>query len=367
MNENKDILTDVSTEKEIGWLDLIYQLWDNRRKIIKWSIVGAIAGIIVAFSIPKEYTATAKLAPESTGARMSSSIAALASIAGYSGNTYGSDAVEPAFYPEVVGSVPFLTGLFSVDVETKEGGNQLTLQQYMATMKGPWWMYIIKSPIILKNWIKSLSEKDEQTGEHVLDTFRLTPKENTLLKALESTIDATVDPKTDLITISVTLQDPLVAAIVADTVVSRLQAYITEYRTDKARLDLEYAEKINEEARERYYLAQKALADYSDRNQGLATQSARITHDRLENEATLAFTLYNQTAQRVQAAQALVQAQTPVYAIVSPPTVPLNASFPSKIILLAGFTLLGALTCIIWTILLQPEIKARLKTDSDQQ
>lgn len=39
--------------------------------------------------------------------------------------------------------------------------------------------------------------------------------------------------KTSVISISVMDQDPMVAAILADTLQSRLQQYITEYRTKK--------------------------------------------------------------------------------------------------------------------------------------
>ena len=123
-------------------------------------------------------------------------------------------------------------------------------------------------------------------------------------------------------TIDVTMQDPLVSAMLADTVVTRLQEYITDYRTNKARKDLVYAEKLNSEAQQEYYKVQQKLADYADRNQGIATQSARITYDRLQNEASLAFNVYNQTAQQVQDAKAKVQETTPVYAVVTPPTVP---------------------------------------------
>lgn len=362
MNENQDIQPEVSAEKEIGWLDLLYQLWAIRLKIVKWGALGAIIGIMIAFSIPKEYTATAKLAPESSGSRFSGSIAAIASLAGVSANSYGTDAVEPAFYPEVVGSIPFLTGLGNVEVETHKGNKKLELQQYVNTMKGPWWSFFKQLPFTILDKVKSWNKKKNPVPEnHVLNNFRLTPAEDAMVKALSQKIRINVDPKTDLITITVTMQDPLVAAIVADTVVSRLQKYISDYRTDKARKDLNYAEKINAEARDRYYMAQKALADYSDRNQGLATQSARITRDRLENEASLAFTLYNQTAQQVQAAHALVQAYTPVYAIISPPTVPLNASYPHKIVLIIESTILAAIACIIWWLIVHPSIQTKRK------
>ena len=43
--------------------------------------------------------------------------------------------------------------------------------------------------------------------------------------------------------LSVTAQDPDVAARISNEVISRLQTYVTNYRTEKARQDLEYYQK----------------------------------------------------------------------------------------------------------------------------
>lgn len=55
------------------------------------------------------------------------------------------------------------------------------------------------------------------------------------------------------------MQDPMVSAMLADTVAERLKEYVIGYRTNKARKDMEYAQKINDEARQAYYEAPAAL------------------------------------------------------------------------------------------------------------
>ena len=359
MQEHKDYIAPDTDEKEIDLLELAGKLWDNRKKIIKWGICGAIIGLIVAFSIPKEFITTTKLSPEITDSKQASGgLSALASMAGFGGGSAGgADAVYPQLYPDVVSSVPFLTGLFDVEVETKNDGEKFTVQQFIEDeTSGPWWGFILGIPGKILGLLKS-SEKVEEG--HVLNNFQLTMDEDILVKALAQRVTASVDQKTSVVTISVQMQDPLVSAILADTVVSRLQNYITDYRTNKARKDLEYAEKLNSEAQQEYYRAQQTLADYTDRNQGLATQSARITRDRLENEAQLAFSLYNQTAQQVQKAKAKVQENTPVYAVVVPPTVPVKAASPRKPLILVGFTFLAVVACSGWILFLQPLIEER--------
>lgn len=363
-------------EKEIDLLELGMTLWKQRRKLIIWSIIGAVIGLVVAFSIPKEYDTSVKLAPELTDNKsMSGGLGALASMAGLStGASAGADAVYPMLYPDVVGSVPFLTGLFDVKVTTKgkngEKGHTITVQQYMEEdMRSPWWGAVLGLPGKLIGMLKGGDEEAKTGSDHKLDNFQLTLDESKLVESLGSRVSASVDDKTSVVTISVKMQDPLVSAVLADTVVSRLQEYITAYRTNKSRKDLEYAEKLNEEAKDNYYKAQQRYADYLDRNQGLAFHSAQVTRDRLENEATLAFNLYNQTAQKVQQAQAKVQETTPVYAIVTPATVPVMPTGPRKIIILIGFTFLAFVGCAAWILFGAPaiaDIKAKAKNGKQE-
>ena len=71
------------------------------------------------------------------------------------------------------------------------------------------------------------------------------------------------------------------AAVLADTVMARLQEFVIDYRTTKARQDLKYIETLNEEAKATYYKAQQNYAAYLDRNQNLSLFSAQTTRDRL--------------------------------------------------------------------------------------
>lgn len=348
-------------DKEIDLLELATTLWQQRRKVIKWCIIGAVAGLVVAFSIPRDYTTTVKLAPEvNDGKKISGNLGALASMAGLAtGGSSGSDALYPNLYPDVVSSVPFITDLFDVEVETKEEGNKMTVQQFVEEeTRAPWWSAILGIPGKIIGLFRSSEETPE---DHKLDNFQLTIDEAEMVKAISNMINVSVDNKTSVVTIDVTMQDPLASAILADTIVSRLQEYITDYRTNKARTDLAFAQKLNEEAKANYYKAQQAYANYLDHNQGLALRSAQTTRDRLENEAALAFNLYNQTAQQVQTAQAKVQETTPVYAIVTPATVPVKPSKPRKAMILIGFTFLAFVACGAWILFLKPFIEEHKK------
>lgn len=342
-------------EQEIDLLELAMKLWHQKKKIAIWCLIGAVVGLIVAFSIPREYTTAVKLAPEAgSGQKVGGSLGAMAAMVGIGGAAQsGADAVSPTLYPDVVSSVPFLVGLFNVPVEDIDGTEKVTLREYVEEdLKAPWWSAVIGFPFKLLGMLKS--SDDEENGSKQTDTFHLTQKENSIVTALQQRISASVDTKTSVITISVMMQDPLVSATLADTVVNRLQDYITSYRTNKARKDLEYAELLNKEAQDNYYKAQQKYADYLDRNNGLILHSAQTTRERLQNEATLAFNLYNQTAQQVQVAKAKVQENTPVYATVTPATVPIKPTSPRKPLILVGFVFLAFVACSAWILYGKP-------------
>lgn len=358
-------------DQEIDLLELAMKLWHQKKKIFKWCVIGAVIGLVVAFSIPREYTTEVKLAPElGNNQKMGGSLGAMAAMVGISGtNQGGGDAVNPMLYPDVVSSVPFLAGLFNVPVEDIDGEKKITVREYMEEdIRSPWWSVIIQFPFKVLGMVMSIGQEEEEPDPNkATDTFQLTKEEDAIVKALEKRITASVDTKTSVITISVMMQDPLISATLADTVVNRLQEYITDYRTNKARKDLEYAELLNKEAQDNYYKAQQKYADYLDRNNGLIIHSAMTTRERLQNEATLAFNLYNQTAQQVQIAKAKVQEQTPVYATVSPATVPIKPSAPRKVLILVGFVFLAFVACSAWILYGKPLVEEMKKKKNEEE
>lgn len=338
-------------EQEIDLLELAGKLWSDRRTLIKWAVIGAVAGIIIAFSIPREYTATIKLAPEAGEKTMSGNFGALAAMAGInSGSSGGKDAVSPQLYPDIVSSLPFTVEMFDVKVTNLKGDETKTVSEYLThDISAPWWSYITSLPGRIIGGILSIFRGgDHDATERKVDLFHLTPQENAIAGALAGRVDVDVDGKTSIISINVTMQDPMVAAMLADTVAGRLKDYVTDYRTNKARADMEYAQRLCDEARDDYYRAQQRYAAYSDKNKGIVLQSARTEEERLQNEMSLAFNLYNSTAQQLQVAKAKVQEITPVYTVLQPSTVPLAPSKPSKALILVGCVFLAVVAAAAW-------------------
>ncbi len=337
-------------DQSVDFIELAQRLWQDRRRIARWCVIGGIAGLVIGFSIPKEYTATVKLAPElQRGGNAAGRMGALASLVGANMNT--TDAMSPELYPDIVQSAAFMVGLFGVEVAGEDGEFRMPVEEYVAgKLRSPWWSVILSAPGKAVGLLTGLFSEDEPAGTGETDPFRLTKEEDEVVKALQDRIETTVDQKTLMVELSVTMQDPLVTATLTDTVMRNLQNHITRYRTDKARQDLVFAQKLFDEAKEKYYKAQQRYAGYVDEHQALSRRSYRTEEERLQNEMSLAYGLYNQTAQQLQAAKAKVQESMPVYAIVQPATVPLRPSKPSKLIILAGCVFLAGASAAVRTL-----------------
>ncbi len=342
---------------EIDILELLRKLWDARKKILKWCGIAAVAGLVIGFSIPKEYTVSSKLAPETVSKSATGSLSSLASLAGINLATMNTvDAVYPDLYPDIVSSTPFVVELFPVQVEFESKNEQMTTDYYTYLKdytRTPWWNKVIVAPFKALGWFIGLfreSEEEEEEGFASLNPAELSKEQDEVAKDIRENISLSVDKKTSVISLSVTAQDPHVAARITEEVIARLKTYVTNYRTEKSRTDLAYYENLYTEAKNSYFTAQQRYANYVDRNQGVILQRVKTEQERLQNEMNLAYQLYNSCAQQLQAARAKVQMETPVFTVINPPQVPLKRSAPSKVTILVAFVFLAFVFESVWVL-----------------
>lgn len=338
-------------ELNIDWMEILRKIIAIRKTLYKAAGIGVVLGIIIALSIPKQYTVTVTLSPEMGGDKASGGLASLASsFLGGSTTSSSNDALNVTLAPDIVASTPFILELFNTRVQTLNEELDTTLVTYLDKQKQPWWGYIKAIPGIAINTVKSLFTEKVDTVS-ILNPFQLTEKEAAKVEGLRKAIIANVDKKTAMTTITVTLQDPKVTAIVADSVVGKLQQYIVDYRIKKAKEDCAYLEELYKERQKEYYQAQSKYAHYFDTNRNIAFQSVRAEQERLQNDMNLAYQVYSQVAQQLQVARAKIQEEKPVFAVVEPATVPLQPSGTSRKVILVGIVFLAVCCTAAWKLL----------------
>ena len=200
----------------------------------------------------------------------------------------------------------------------------MTYYDYLLNeQKYPWWSRAISGTL---NFLISLIATPEDVDNKPLDPFQLTKEQKAIADMVDNRIACDVDSKSLVITIDVNDQDPLICATVADSVKAHLQQAITDYRTRKARVDLEYNQKLFRETKARYDKARQAYAAFADANQDVILESVRSKRADLENEMQIQYNAYTQVAAQLTAASARVQEETPAFTTIQRATV----WFPEK-------------------------------------
>ena len=333
-----------SKQQPIDFTKIFELISSNWKFILKVAVISMIVAGIFVFSLPRSYTATIKLAPEvSTGSSLSGNLSSLASAVGVNLMNGSEDAIYPEIYPDIVSSTQFLVGLFNVHVESADSSISTDLFTYLTQhQKKAWWSFIIR---FIKKIKKSLSPSQPNYGidENFVDPFWLSKTQNEVCMAINACIDCQVDKKTSVITLNYTAQDPLVAASMVDSIKVKLQNFIIDYRTQKSRNDLNYIEKLCEDAKQDYNRAQRNYARYCDSHKGTIMQAYISEQEKLENELSIAVNAYTQLSQQVQMAKAKVQERTPSFTVITNATVPQKPSRPKRLITVVAFFIMGAL------------------------
>lgn len=329
-----------------------------RKRILLNCCVAAAVALVIGFSIPKLYVASASLASEQSDEMQG--MGGLASLSSFIDLKKGTDAIGPSLYPDVIATNDFLVDLLYVKVRTKEGV-PMDFQTYMKTqMKAPWWAWV---GVGMKKVRKMLfpPEQGNLRGEDGrIDPTNLSLDDETLIQAMRGVVSCNMDEETGVINLAVSVQDPVVATMMVDSVMVHLQDFITHYRTSKVRIDLEYYEGLEKSAKADYEKAKRAYADYCDTHQGLALQSYISEQESLENEMQMSFNTYSQMRQQVQAAQAKVQEKTPAFTVLKRASVPNLPVSPKKSLILFAclfLTFFGTVGWIYFRLLLSPAPK----------
>jgi len=248
----------------------------------------------------------------------------------------------------VVKSTPFLLEVLGKKVTESKHGLTMTVAEYLSSYnKSPFsgLTEIFKgkpAPVAVPN----VSSSDPKA------VLKLTKDQMDLANGLADIISLNVVSSSSggltgsggskIITVSIELQDPAVSAQLADSVVGCLKNYIIAYNTGKAKKDMDFVRARFNEARDKYYAAQQALASHNDRNLNVITSSANMSKERLQTENQLASNIYNSMAQVMEQAKLKVQDQTPVFTVIEPAKVPLIKSKPKGVIIAMGLMFVGA-------------------------
>lgn len=329
---------------EIDLLQLTKSVWRKRKKIATYAIIGAIVGVIIAISLPREYTSSMLVVSENKNSSQSGGMGALASMVGANLNLASDASINDKIYPYILKSTPFISEFVDIPVEHK--GEIITFSDYLLNnQKSPWWSYIISAP---KKLMTSIFSDRDSENINILENPKLF---NLYTNVFKSTVSLEVDEKDKVISISTTTQSPVISKQINDSIYVKLKSYLYDYKTAKARHNLERSVKSMEEAKDIYYKTHEEYAQAQDKNKSLIQESARVKLKRLENENDIAFNTYQQLATQVELDKIKLQEETPIATIIQPSLVSTIPSSISRVTVVIISMILGVMTGIVVVLL----------------
>lgn len=340
-NEKKKTVIDI--------VQLCQDVWSHRKTFFKVLPIVAILSSLFIICVPKYYTVKVELSPEDNSS-LTGGIGGMLSSLGLGGLNTGEDAIYPFLYPDVIASNQFIVGLFDVKIRNASGSIQTNYYDYMLNyQKMAWWTAAWKSfKKILPKRKSSATTIVEDPSVQLAPSFYLTEQQTNIVKSIRKSITCRVDNKTNIITLIVEDQDPYVTALLADSIMQRLQDFIIDYRTKKARNDYEYSVSLFKQANDVYKDAQERYAEYATQHWNASDPSVKTQISALENEVSLAYSNVSNLNTQLQLTRAKVQERTPAFTVVDGATVPLLATGPHRTLFVIAMLFLASLCIVAW-------------------
>jgi len=338
-------------EKKENILDLtiIVPMLLKKWKLYAFCIAGTIIfSLIFVFTIPRYYACQVMLAPEATN---SSGMNSILSSFGLGEAPTTDDAISPNLYPDLMTSKDFIVSMFPVEITTMDGELTTTYFDYLLRhSQESWYISLIGKLSRMMKSKKNDVNVSGVKGKSISPSFLLTEDQYNIANAISGKIKYNYDKKTGVVSVTVKDQDPLVCALIVDTISHRLQDFIMDYRTKKARNDLNYAQRIYNQTKADYEDSNERYVAAIDANWDIVNETAKARLEALSNDKTLKHQTFTAAAQKLEAAKAKLQEATPVITVLQGASVPQKPAGPKRVLITLFLMFLSCFVCTIYII-----------------
>jgi len=333
-----------SDEDEIDLILLLKIVWKNKRILIFSVAISALLGILIIIGSPKEFISKTSMIPQSSNSNgKSTGLSGLAAIAGVSLDAQQSaESLSPMIFPYVMESAPFQLDLMNHPFHIQEINQKVSLLEFFTQYQKPSTLSLVKKYTIgLPGILMKQFSGEVKLFESQSSSIQFTEQEESISKLLKDQVTLTINEKIGYLTIEAKFNDPYLAAQVADYTRILLQKYLTEFKIQKSKDQLEFIQTLYKEKEADFLKAQRKLAGFRDQNQFARTAISRTDEERLQAQYSIASSVYMELAKQLEQAKIKVKEDTPVFLVVEPTKVPLEKSSPKSILILLVFIILG--------------------------
>lgn len=344
-------------QEYIDLREVAKKIYSRKALYVKTVCVTFVLACIWILPQPRSYTTNVTLAPEMGNIAGGGGLMDIAASFGFDiGSSNVSDAIYPTLYPDLLESSGFIVSLFDIRVKNIDGDIDEDYYTYLFrdqkkniyTWPYRWVVGKIKK-MMPKKPRPTIAANDGEGGTPAgPNPFCLSEEQTTVVSMIQNNVKCDVDIKTNVITITVTDQDPLICACIADSVRVRLQGYITQYRTNKARIDVDYYERLTNEAKAKYDESCQDYGRFVDGNFNLALPSLNKKKTEMEEAMQLLYSSYTTFHTQYQAALAKLQERTPSFTVIQCASVPIKASKPKRMLFVLGMMFMAVMVTTLY-------------------
>lgn len=342
--------------------NVIHKLLKKRKRIYMTWFITAVASYLLILCVPRYYSSEAKLAPEMGSEISGGALGDIASSFGFDiSSMQSNDAISPILYPDLMDDNAFIANIFTIRVKSSDGQIDTDYYTYLKDyQKTPWWSKIL---FAIKKLFKA--KEDEDNSSHAFDPYNISKRMSDIMESIRGDITISVDKKTGVISVQVKAQDQLICKTVADSMIVRLQDFITQYRTNKARIDEKHYEQLAEEALKKYEKSRIAYSRFADMHTNSVLNAYRTEEEALQNDMQLKYTTYSTICAQLQQSRAKVQERTPAFTLLQGAAVPVKPAGPKRIMFVIGMLFLVTFIFVFYQ--MKDDIKASLLRTADDK
>jgi len=330
------------TKEEVTLKDVWQFLWLKRKSILIFSFAGAVLGVMVAFTAPKEWSSKSELLPQTKEETGLGSLSGLAGLAGFSvGSLTSANGINPELYGNIVNSTPFLKELMYKEFYFERLGDSVSLYDYFTRyrMNG-------LTGRVFSIFGSAECEVDGNTPKGGFLYFNSC--ENGVAKELNERIGISVDQRYGYVIISSTMQDAVVSGQVVQFTKDYLVQFISDFYRAKELRKLEFVASQLEEKKREYEAHETILSEFLDKNISLSRETAQNKKRKLQNDNDRLFNVYNTLAQQYEEAKIKVEESTPVFVELEPIKVPYLRTSPKRKVIVIVYGFFGLITVLVF-------------------
>lgn len=341
-------------------IPLLKKLWNNKKIVIKSTVLFFLIGCIVAILSPVVYTSKTSFVPQTSHKQLASgsSLGSLASMAGINLNTEvsGDSYLSPLLYTNIVKSEEFSLQIIENEL-IDMGEKKITIKEYLYLSGGNKFNFnpigFIKKYIIglfqrkKSNDIKKNSETNKGytfiNSNDYYNIIAFKNKFNVELNQINGYINVTASDK-----------DAFISAQLVKIITKNLQSKIIEIRTNKIKERLEYSRKQYILKQSEFDELQKKLAEFRDSNKNISTARFMSELQKLESEYNLQQSILINLASEYNRNKIQLNKDTPIFSVIDEVTVPYERSAPRRTFIALSYLIVGVVVSMLFILTKDP-------------